>query len=100
MPQYVAHPISLKFFVNEERHTVATAKKLKEEIPLPRSLKAVIGDSMDDALEKLIADAAAFTSNFPGTAPRDFQITYSMEEVKDGRFWNGGSGFKTALLGI
>jgi len=92
---FVAVPISIRFKLNENKHTVSTSKKFHDYVRvLSGDVKAVIADYEMEAKQILFADVKKFillnySKVYPNVSSEDFELTYNTSDVKDGKFWSG-----------
>lgn len=88
MNQYLAVPSYLRFHPDNDRHTVSTVERYKNDVNLEGVLPAVLGDSWNEAEDLLVADATVFVrSHLDSVEPKDFTLTYSISEVAQKRVW-------------
>lgn len=89
---YVITPLRLNFKVNEEKHTIATAKQFKDPIILHGNVKAAVHESREQAMKLVLSqiyDMFSTWSKYCKTSPSDFELDYMSVEVEDGLFWSG-----------
>ena len=94
MSNYIAYPISIKFSPNKEKHIAGVIERLSV-LNIQFQVKACINNSYELAIADLMEAVkteylAHVVRNNKTTEFSDFELTYSIEEIKSNRVWAGG----------
>ena len=79
-------PGKLSLKLNPEKHTVARAEYWKVPMTL-HNFKAAIADERQTALQMVQQEVAGWVRSVCNMDPADFVMTYSYDEVINGRVW-------------
>jgi len=94
--KYIAYPIKLRFMANKEKHIAGVIERLENApMNLVANVQACINNSyglaVADLMKAVKSEYLATVVQFNKTTEfSDFELTYSIEEIKSNRVWAGG----------